>query len=83
MKKVAVWFAVISITIFVIAWSIIGLKIFDHNYDFITEAYIGYGSLAVFFASLLCFRISNRCPHCRRMKTSFGKYCPYCGKEIT
>lgn len=34
MKKTAVWLAVISIIIFVIAWGIIGLKILDGNYVF-------------------------------------------------
>ncbi len=82
MKRIATWLAVISITIFIIAWGIIGLKILDNNYEFITEAYIAYGSFAIFFASLICLRITNRCPHCGRIKTSFGKYCPYCGKEI-
>lgn len=83
MKRGSFWLSVISIIVFAIAWGIIGLKILDNDYEFITEAYIGYGSLAVFFASLICYRLTNRCPHCRRPKISFGKYCPYCGKEIT
>ena len=40
MKKIATWLAVISIIVFVIVWGIIGLKILDNDYDFITEAYI-------------------------------------------
>lgn len=82
MKKIATWLAVITIIVFVIAWGIIGLKILDNNYDFMVEAYIGYASLAVFFASIFCVRITNRCPWCGKIKQPFGKYCPYCGKEI-
>ena len=82
MKKIAIWLAAISIVAFVIAWGIVGLKILDNNYDFLTEAYIGYGSLAVFFASFICVRIANRCSHCGKMKQTFGKFCLYCGKEI-
>ncbi len=82
MKKITICLAVISITIFVIVWGIIGVKILDNNYDFITEAYIGYGSLAIFFLSLICIKLTSRCPHCGKMKQPFGKYCPYCGKEI-
>ena len=82
MKKVVAWSAVISITVFVIAWSIIGLKILDSNYDITIEAYIGLISIVVFFVCVLYVKITNRCPHCGKMKQSFGKYCPYCGKEI-
>ncbi len=82
MKKIATGLAVISIIVFIIAWGIIGVKILDHNYEFMAEAYIGYGSLVVFFASLICVRMTNRCPHCGKVKISFGTYCPYCGKKI-
>ena len=83
MKKVAKWLAVISIVIFVITWGIIGVKLLDNNYEFMTEAYIAYGSLAVFFICLIYVRCSYRCQHCGKQKIIFGKYCPYCGKEIT
>lgn len=82
MKKIATWLGVISIITFVITWGIIGLKILDHNYDFITEAYIAYGALVVFFICLIYVRSTYRCPHCGRSRIIFGKYCPYCGKEI-
>ena len=82
MKKIATWFAVISIIVFIVVWGVIGVKILDHNYEFMTEAYIGYGALAVFFISLACVRMTNRCPHCGKAKISFGTYCPYCGKKI-
>ena len=82
MKKIATWLAVISIIVFVITWGIIGVKLLDNNYSFMTEAYIAYGSLAVFFACLLYVRSTYRCPHCGKQKLFFWKYCPYCGKEI-
>ena len=82
MKKVAKWLAVISIVIFVIAWGIMGLKLLDNNYLITTETYIGLFSLVFFFVCILCVKITNRCPHCGKTKQSFGKYCPYCGKEI-
>ncbi|MBE6563867.1 MAG: hypothetical protein E7655_01135 [Ruminococcaceae bacterium] len=82
MKKIVVWLAVISIVVFVVAWGIVGVKILDHNYDFLTEAYIAYGSLAVFFLCLIGLRVTSRCPHCGKPKLFFGAYCPYCGKEV-
>jgi len=81
-KKIATWLMVISIIVFAIAWGVIGLKIFTNDFNFMTEAYIGYGSLAVFFTSLICVKMIDRCPHCGKTKQPFGKYCPYCGKEI-
>ena len=82
MKKTVSWLAVISIIVFIIMWGIIGLKILENNYDFITEAYIAYGAIGIFFISLIYLKTTNRCPYCGKMKHVFGKYCPYCGKEI-
>lgn len=82
MKKDAKWLVVISIVVFVIAWSIMGLKILDNN-DLITaEAYTGLIALVVYFVCVVCVKLTNRYPHCSKTKQSFGKYCPYCGKEI-
>lgn len=82
MKKISIWLLGISFAIFVITWGIIGIKILDNNYEFTTEAYIAYSSLAVFFICLIYERCTYRCPHCNRINQVFGKYCPYCGKEI-
>ena len=81
MKRIASWLAAISIIVFIIAWGLVGLKILDNDYDFITEAYIAYGSLAVFFPVLICLRFANHCPHCGKIKQIVGKYCPYCGEK--
>ena len=81
MKKVIKWLAVISILVFVIVWGIIGLKILDNDYLFTTEAYIALVSLIVSFICVMYLRITNRCPHCGKMKQPFANYCPHCGKE--
>ena len=83
MKKIATWLIVISMVVFLTAWGVVGLKIFDNNYEFITEAYISYGALAVFWICLVYVRWTCRCPHCGKTRILFGKYCPYCGKEIS
>lgn len=82
MKKIAIWTAVISIIIFIITWGVIGVKILNNEFEFMTEAYIAYGSLAIFFASLIYVRCTYRCQHCGKQKMFFWKYCPYCGNEI-
>ena len=81
MKKVIKWLAVISILVFVIVWGIIGLKILDNDYLFTTEAYIALVSLIFFFICVMYLRITNRCPHCGKMKQPFANYCPHCGRE--
>ncbi len=81
MRKTAKWLAVISIVVFVIDWSIIGLKILDNNYLITAEGYIGLVSFVVFFVCVSYVKLTDRCPDCGRIKLSFGKYCPYCGKE--
>ena len=83
MKKIAKGLAVISIIVFVIAWCIMGVKLLDHNYLITIEAYIGLVSLVVLGVCAIYIKITDRCPHCGKTKQSFGKYCPYCGKEIT
>ena len=82
MKTTAKWLAAISIIIFVIEWIIMGLKILDNNYLITAAAYIGLISLIAFFVCIMYIKFTNRCPNCRKTKQSFGKYCPFCGKEI-
>ena len=84
MKRGSFWLSVISIIVFAIAWGIIGLKILDNDYEFITEAYIAYSSLVLFFVCLIYVRWNTlRCPHCGKLRLTNGKYCSYCGKEIS
>lgn len=82
MKKIATWLAVLSGILFVIVWGIIGVKILDNDYLFMTEAYIACGCLVVFFACLIYLRCTYRCPHCGKSRVWFGRYCPHCGKEL-
>lgn len=82
MKKAAKWLAVVSVLVFVVAWVIMGLKLYDNNYLITAEAYTGLVSLIVLFICIMYIKLTTRCPHCGKAKQSFGKYCPYCGKEI-
>ena len=81
MKWIVTWLAVVSIIVFIIAWAVGGLMIYESNYENNAWAYVGLGSIIVFFCSFLYLRCS-RCPYCGKLRQSFGKYCPYCGKEI-
>ncbi len=81
MKKVAICLAIISIIVFVFAWSIGGIMIFNNDVANYTWVYVGLVAFIIFFCSLICLK-TTRCPHCGKIKQSFGKYCPYCGKEI-
>ena len=81
MKKIATWLAVISAIVFVIAWGIGGLMIYENNYESNAWAYVGMVAIIIFFCSLIYLKMT-RCPYCGKMNETFGKYCPYCGKEI-
>lgn len=82
MKRIAIWLSAASMIVFIIAWGVIGLKLLDGNYDITAGVYIGLASLVVFGVCGFYLKLTNRCPHCGKTKQSFGKYCPYCGKEI-
>lgn len=82
MKKTSKWLAVVSMIIFVFAWGIMGLKFLDNNYLITAEAYIGLASLVVFSLCILYIKCKVRCPHCGKVKQTFGKYFPHCGKEV-
>ncbi len=82
MKKTAKRLAVISVAVFVIDWGVMGLKLLDNDYLITAEVIIGLISLAVFWVCIMYIKLTDRCPNCGKTKLSFGKYCPYCGKEI-
>lgn len=82
MKKIAKWMAVIAFIVFVIDWGIIGLKLLDGDYDITVGAYVGVVCLVLLFLSILYIRCTHRCRNCGKMIQFYGKYCPYCGKEI-
>ena len=82
MKKAAKWIAAGSAAVFVIDWSAVGLSLLVGNYDVIVGAYIGLVSLVTFFLCALYLRFMTRCPHCGKVKQTFGEYCPCCGKKF-
>ena len=82
MKKAVTWGLAISYIILFIAMGVMGIKIFDGNYDIVAE-----GCVALIFLLISCVcniyrAFSNRYPHCGKIRLSNGKYCSHCGKEI-
>ena len=81
MEKIAKWLAAISIIIFVIAWGVGGLMIYNGKFENNAWVYVGLVSIVIFFCNLIYLKTS-RCPYCGKINQSFGKYCPHCGKNI-
>lgn len=81
MKKVVNWLLGISLLLFVIALGVVGVKILTHNYELQVWGYIALACWIVLFACLLYKVLNNRCPACGKLRRSWGKFCPYCGKE--
>ena len=73
---------VIAIIVFIIDWSVMGIKLFDNNYDITTEAYIGLACWGVMIVCGLYRVFANKCPHCGKTKLTNGDYCSYCGKKV-
>ena len=86
MKKVCVWLAIISATVLLITWGVVGVKLLDGNYDTNAEVIVTGASLVIFLASVVCYKLNGiRCPHCGKGNDTLlgkSKFCPYCGKEL-
>lgn len=82
MKRIAKWVLWITIGISIIVQGIIGIKLLDGNYDFITEAYIGAACFAILFLCILIQAFGRKCPHCGKAMHEKGDFCPHYGKRI-
>lgn len=82
MKKAVSWVCAISLAVFLIDWIVMGLKIFDNDYNIMAEAYV---ALVCFVMLFICgmYKIISRgkCRHCGKFRWTDGEYCPYCGNK--
>ncbi len=76
------WLYVASLILFFIDWGIVGVKIFNGNYDIEAFVYVGGVLIVVMIVCYLYRLFSNKCPHCGKLRLSNGDYCSYCGKKI-
>ena len=81
MKRIVTWIYGIAIALLVTDWGIMGLKIFDNDYNITVEAYIGVVCIAVILICSMYRIFSNRCRHCGKVRWTNGDYCSYCGKR--
>lgn len=82
MKKLIPWLYGIAVTIFVIDWGAMGVKLLNGDYEIKAGAYVGLACLIV-MALCAVYRVCcNRCPHCGKVLLSGGRCCAHCGKEI-
>ena len=83
MKKAVNWILFAVILVLAITWGVVGLHIANGDYDAVqTGSYIALVCLIVSLACLLYKWANDKCPHCGKIRTTRGKYCLYCGKEI-
>lgn len=67
----------------VIDWGVMGVKLLDHDYNITVEAYIGLVCYIVILASIVIRALTDRCPHCGKIRVTKGAYCSYCGQKIS
>ena len=82
MRKAANRTLAIASISFLIDWGVMGLKLLDNDYNITVEAYIGFVCWVVIFVSIFIRCLTDRCPHCRKIRATKGAYCSYCGKKI-
>jgi len=83
MKKFINGIYILAIIVFVIDWGVLGLKIFSGDYNITVEEYIGLICFVVIIVYLLYRLLTNKCPYCGKVRITNGKYCSYCGNEIS
>ena len=82
MKKAVSWIFVITMAVLVIDWGIMGLKIFNNDYNITVEAYIALFCFVMLFICVIYKIISrSRCRHCGNIRWTDGEYCSYCGNK--
>jgi len=83
MKKLLPWVIAGATAVFVIVWGTAGILIFENDYEQAQPfLHAGGAACAVLCAALLGKVLTNKCPHCGKIRRTRGKFCPYCGKEI-
>lgn len=81
MKKTITWIFFTALFIFILDWGVVGVKLLNHHYDVMAEAYIGLISWLTLVIAGICRISTAKCPHCKKLLLTKGKYCPHCGKE--
>ena len=81
MKKIAKWFAIISITLLTIVSGFIGLSLANGNYNIKLGACLALACFVIFSVSICVWRLTNKCFYCGRLVDFNKKFCPHCGKE--
>lgn len=83
MRKIANWALVIAFSVALVVWGVMGIKLYDNDYNITIEAHIGLVCYIVIIVSVFIRSFTDRCPHCGKIRmTTNGIYCSYCGKEI-
>lgn len=82
MKKFMSWLFAVSLAVFVIDWGVVGVKLLNGDYDITVGAYIGLACCIIMLVCALYRCLSNKCPHCGKVRVTGGDYCSYCGKKI-
>ena len=82
MRKIVLWSAVIAFIVFIVDWGIMGVKLFDGNYDITIEAYIGLACWVVMSIGLIVKIFGAKCSTCKKILDVNAKYCLHCGREV-
>ena len=82
MKRIAGWITIAAFVVFVVDWTIVGLRLLNGNYDITVGAYLGMACWVVMLMCILIRAFWGKCPHCGKSTYSGGQYCPHCGKRV-
>ncbi len=81
-RRLVTWVTVGALIVFMLDWGMMGLKLFDRNFDILTEACVGLVCAVVAIAGFIILRFSRVCPNCGKNVVAKGSCCPHCGQKL-
>jgi len=83
MKRFMNWLFAISIVVFFVDWTAVGVKLLGGDYDITAGAYVGLVCCVIMMICIICRIAGNQCPHCGKLvQQPRAKYCPHCGQKL-
>ena len=82
-KKMMNWLMVLAIFVLLIDWGVMGIKLYENEYEIQVEAWIALICIVLLLFSAIYRAFQKKCPHCGAIRLGwYDEYCSRCGKKL-